>query len=192
LSIHQKRARPDQGLCRASLIYLNEQSTNGDVPVHISISPNGHAAFATNYGSGSLTPYAVERSGQLSAPTSHFEYTPVDEQTEHQHAHAHEATPSHDGRWLLVNDLGSDRVYTYRINPATGSLNPGTTTYRQGRFKSGPRHLVFHPNGHWVYNANELDSTVDHLRWNNRECTLTRQGTFVSTLPPAFPIGNRP
>ena len=31
---------------------------------------------------------------------------------------------------------------------------------------SGPRHLVFHPNGRWVYNVNELDSTVDVLQWD--------------------------
>jgi 6-phosphogluconolactonase (cycloisomerase 2 family) len=168
---------------------LNEQTAEGNGPAHVSINVDGRSAFVSNYGSGSLTSYKVELSGALSAPVSHFQYMPIDDLPEHAHPHAHEATPSPDGHSLLVNDLGSDRIWSYRINRSTGALTPSDPGFWQGRFKSGPRHLVFHPNGRWVYNANELDSTVDHLVWNNKESTLTTQGTFVSTLPANYPIG---
>ena len=172
------------------LTRLNAQSTQGNGPAHIAVSPNGRAAFATNYGSGSLTSYAIEPSGELSAPVSHFQYAPIDAQPEHQQPHAHEATSSHDSRWLLVNDLGSDRIYIYRSDPHTGALAPGSQPFWQGRFKSGPRHLAFHPNGRWVYNVNELDSTVDHILWDNHHGTLTTQGAFISTLPVDYPAGH--
>jgi 6-phosphogluconolactonase len=168
------------------LIQLNTQSTQGSGPAHIAVSPNSHAAFATNYGSGSLTSYTIEPNGELSPAVSHFQYAPVDAQPEHAQPHAHEATSSHDSRWLLVNDLGSDRIYIYRSDPRTGALAPGPQAFWQGRFKSGPRHLAFHPNGRWVYNGNELDSTVNQLLWDNHRGTLTTMGDPVSTLPAGF------
>jgi len=32
---------------------------------------------------------------------------------------------------------------------------------------AGPRHIVFHPNGHFFYVSNELDSTVTVFTWND-------------------------
>jgi 6-phosphogluconolactonase len=166
---------------------LNQQTADGNGPAHIALNTDGRSAFVSNYGGGSLTSYKIETSGAISAPVSQFQYKPVDEQPSHEHPHAHQATPSPDGRWLLVNDLGSDRIWVYQIEPATAKLTPAKVGFWQARLNSGPRHLVFHPNGRWVYNANELDSTVDQLLWDGKAGTLTTQGTFVSTLPPAYP-----
>ena len=166
---------------------LNQQTAEGNGPAHVAINIDGRSAFVSNYGGGSLTSYKIERSGALSSPVSHFQYAPVDELPQHKHPHAHQATPSPDGRWLLVNDLGSDRIWIYRIDPATAKLTPAKVGFWQARLNSGPRHLVFHPNGRWVYNANEIDSTVDQLLWDGRTGTLTTQGSFVSTLPSDYP-----
>ncbi|MDT7810720.1 MAG: 6-phosphogluconolactonase [Acidobacteriaceae bacterium] len=168
---------------------LGEETANGNGPAHVSINVDGGSVFVSTYGSGSLTSYKMEQSGALSAPVSHIQYTPIDQLPEHQQPHAHEATPSPDGRCLLVNDLGSDRILIYRIDPSTGILTPGKQAFWQGRFKSGPRHLIFHRNKRWVYNANELNSTVDHLIWNSKEGTLTSHGTRISTLPDGYPAG---
>ena len=142
---------------------LNEQSSEGEGPAHVSVNVDGRSAFVANYGSGSITSYKIEKSGALSTPVTHIQYTPVDADPAHAKPHAHEATPSPDGRFLLVNDLGSDRILVYKIDAGSGKLTPNSTPFWQGRFKSGPRHLTFHPNGKWVYNVNELDSTVDLL-----------------------------
>jgi 6-phosphogluconolactonase len=170
----------------SQLTRLNTQSTQGNGPAHIGLSANGHAAFATNYGSGSLTAFTIEPSGQLSAAVSHFQFTPIDALPDHAQPHAHEATSSHDSCWLLVNDLGSDRIYIFHSNPHTGALTPSAQPFWQGRFKSGPRHLAFHPNDRWVYNGNELDSTVNHLLWDDYHGTLAAHGEPISTLPADF------
>ncbi len=166
---------------------LNQQSSEGEGPAHVSVNTDGRSAFVANYGSGSITSYKIEKSGALSAPVSHIQYTSVDSDPVHAKPHAHQATPSPDGRFLLVNDLGSDRMLVYKIDAGSGKLTPNSPPFGQGRFKSGPRHLVFHPNGKWVYNVNELDSTVDLLYWNNIRGTLTTHGGPVSTLPVGFP-----
>jgi 6-phosphogluconolactonase len=174
---------------KLSLDLINFESTQGSGPAHVSVSPDGQSVFASNYGSGSLTSYKVESSGGLSTPVSHFQYTPVDDLAKHRHPHAHEATPTPDGNWLLVNDLGSDRIWIYRIDRPTATLTAAEPAFWQGRIGSGPRHLAIHPNHRWVYNCNESDSTVDHLLWDNKAGTLTTLGAFVSTLPPDYPPG---
>lgn len=170
-----------------SLTKLNQQSSEGEGPAHVSVNIDGRSAFVANYGSGSLTSYKIEKSGALSAPVTHIQYTPIDADPAHTRPHAHEATPSPDGRFLLVNDLGSDRILVYKIDSGSGKLTPNSFPFWQGPLKSGPRHLAFHPNGKWVYNVNELNSTVDLLLWNNIRGTLTSHGAPISTLPVGFP-----
>jgi 6-phosphogluconolactonase len=166
---------------------INEQSAEGAGPAHVSVS--GNSLFVSNYGGGSLTSYKIEPSGAISGAVSHFLGRSVDNLSVHAHPHIHEATPAPDGRWLLVNDLGSDRIWIYKIARSTGALTLSTPAFWQGRLNSGPRHLVFHPNGRWVYNVNELDSTIDHLLWAPNQGTLTTVGAFVSTLAPDVPKG---
>ncbi|RXH55524.1 lactonase family protein [Granulicella sibirica] len=170
-----------------TLTRINDQSSRGGGPTHISVNHDGKSAFVANYGGGSLTSYKILPDGSLSEPVSHFQTTPVDDAPEHAKPHIHESTPTPDGRHLLVNDLGSDRIWIYTIDPDTAVLTPATQPFWQGRNKSGPRHMTFHPNNRWVYSVNELDSTIDHLLWDAKAGTLTTIGNFVSTLNPDFP-----
>jgi len=167
-----------------SLVKVNAQDTKQGSPAHVSINPDGGSIYVSNYGGGSLVSYKVQADGSLSDPVSYFLTKPVDSLSEHRQPHIHEATPTPDGKWLLVNDLGSDRIWIYSIDRATGTLTPAKQAFWQGRDKSGPRHLNIHPNHRWVYSANELDSTVDHLAWDGNLGTLTTLGNYVPTLPP--------
>jgi 6-phosphogluconolactonase (cycloisomerase 2 family) len=53
---------------------------------------------------------------------------------------------------------------------------------------SGSRHIAFHPNGRWIYSLNELDSSVDILKWNGETGRIALAGN-VSSLPEGFPKG---
>ena len=170
-----------------TLTRINDQSSRGDGPTHISVNHDGKSAFVANYGGGSLTSYRIMPDGSLSQPVSHFQTTPVDDTPEHARPHIHESTPTPDGLYLLVNDLGSDRIWIYTIDPGTAVLTPAAQPFWKARNKSGPRHMTFHPNKRWVYSVNELDSTIDHLLWDAKAGTLTTAGPFVSTLNPDFP-----
>lgn len=169
------------------LTSIDDRSAMGGGPAHVSVNHDGRSVFVANYGGGSITSFRVEKNGGLSPAVSHFQYTAVDSTPEHAAPHAHCVTPSPDGRWLIVNDLGSDRILVYRLNPATGELTPNDPPFWQARNKSGPRHFAFHPNGRWAYNVNELDSTVDLLYWDAKRGSLTPHSNFISTLPADFP-----
>ncbi len=165
-----------------TLSLLNSQSAEGAGPAHVALHPDGRSLYLANYGGGSITSYVVHADGSLSAPISHFQYGDAGKPS-----HAHCCTPSPDGRWLLVNDLGLDRILIYRIDAATARLTANEPPYWSSRPKAGPRHTAFHPNRRWVYSVNELDSTVDLLAWDSANGTLQRKAEPVSTLPPDWP-----
>ena len=170
----------------AALKPLNQQSTAGDGPTHVAVSLAGDAVFVANYGSGSVTSFGVLPDRSLSAPVSHFQFTgsgPYAGRQEGPHTHA--VTPSPDGRFLLVNDLGLDRIMVYRIVPRTAELVAVDPPFWQARPGTGPRHLAWAPGGRFVFCTNELDSTVDTLAWNPATATLRSIG-FASSLPKDF------
>ena len=57
--------------------------------------------------------------------------------------------------WAYVTDLGTDRIYQYRIDPVEGQIQRvHTTVSRRG---AGPRHLVFHKELKLAFVVNELE-----------------------------------
>ena len=92
-------------------------------------------------------------------------------------AHAHFASFSPDNRFAYVNDLGGDMIHIYTFDPETAVLkNAGAYKSAPG---AGPRTLHFHPNGTTAYCMNEMKSSVDVLRWNKADGSLTRISTTI-------------
>ncbi len=166
---------------------LNEVASMGGGPTHISVSPGGRAVVCANYGGGSVSSYHVLPDGSLSSCVSHFQFTGSGPYKGRQNKpHTHSANPSPDGKWVLVNDLGIDRIFIYHLNQATAEMTPSDPPFWSAKPGSGPRHLAFHPNGRWVYSVNELSSTVDMLRWDTKRGALAQFGS-ASTLKQGFP-----
>lgn len=88
-------------------------------------------------------------------------------------SHPHCVTPTPDGDYVCINDLGTDRIYL-----CTNGLEP--VSKLKMPCGSGPRHLVFAPGGELAYCSNELDSTVAVLRYSRAELSFV--GAY-STIP---------
>ncbi len=122
--------------------------------------------------------------GSLSEPVERIDYKnakfgrrgPVAARQEAPHPHSVHVSP--DNRFLLVNDLGSDAISVFRIEPGAKLGEPVLFHTRPG---SGPRHVAFHPNGRWVYSINELDSTIDHFLWTTTSSRTDPQAMLVNT-----------
>lgn len=171
------------------LLLLNSVPTRGGGPAHVSVSPDGHTVLTANYGGGSVSSFRVAANGSLSEAVSHFQYTGSGPNKSRQDKpHTHSAVTSPDGRFVLVNDLGLDRIFLYKLDPATSEMTPCDPPFWSGRPASGPRHIAWNTNGRVVYSANELDSTVDVLAWNGAPGSLRTLQT-VSSLPPGFAPG---
>lgn len=166
---------------------LNSVASGGDGPAHVSVSPDGRAVFAANYGGGSVSSFLVRPDGSLSEAVSHFQYTGSGPYKGRQdQSHAHSAVCSPDGHFVLVNDLGLDRIALYHLHPATATMKPNTPPYWRSRPGAGPRHIAWSRDGKFVYSSNELDSTVDTLAWDESATANLRTLQTRSTLPEGF------
>ncbi|MET9390457.1 lactonase family protein [Streptomyces sp. NPDC006624] len=137
---------------------LGSRSTGGAAPCHLSVHPSGRWLFSANYGSGSVAVHPVEASGALGERTDLVTHSAPPPGPGQQGPHAHQIVTAPDGGHVLAVDLGTDTVYTYRLDEKAGTLTEtGRARTRPG---AGPRHLAFHPGGRYAYLANEVDDTV--------------------------------
>ncbi|MFM9370816.1 lactonase family protein [Streptomyces sp. Da 82-17] len=137
---------------------IGRRDSGGAAPCHLSVHPDAKWLLSANYGSGSVAVHPVDASGALGERTALVTHDDPPPGPGQQGPHAHQFVTAPDGDHLLAVDLGTDTVYTYRLDPAAGTLSrTAHVTLRPG---AGPRHLTFHPSGRYAYVANELDNTA--------------------------------
>lgn len=168
------------------LTLRNVVPSGGSGPCNLMADHTGRALFVANYDSGNAASFRILASGDLSQPVTDIHYNGHSVNPERQQsAHTHCTTVSPGNRYLLVNDLGMDRIMVYRFNPETARLIANDPPFYSAIPGSGPRNLTFHPNRRWAYSINEILSTLDGLRWDHASGTLTRFQN-ISTLPADF------
>lgn len=79
-------------------------------------------------------------------------------------SHPHCLTPTPDGKYLCINDLGTDCIYV---------CTPDLREVSRVRVPagSGPRHLVFSQDGKYAYGSNEMASTVSVFAYEEGKLT---------------------
>lgn len=170
----------------------NVVPSGGTGPCNVAADHTGRVLFVANYFSGSVASFQILHSGELTKAVTNI-YFPghsVDEKRQ-GHAYTHCTTVSPDNRYLLVSDLGLDRIMVYRFSTSTAVLTANDPPFYMAIPGSGPRNFAFHPNGRWAYSANELGGTVDGLDWNSVNGTLTRFQN-ISTTPKSYKGPNAP
>jgi len=149
----------------AKLSLLNQISSGGANPCHLALAGSGWA-FAANYGSGHWLATRIEADGRLSesgtveSPIGHGPNA-----GRQDHSHTHWTTVAPNGRFVYVNDLGSDRIWLHRFDATTGPVLLAEQSYVAAP-GSGPRTLHFHPRLPLAYAVCELSSTLELLTWN--------------------------
>jgi 6-phosphogluconolactonase len=164
---------------------LNQVSTGGPGPCHVSLDKTGKWLFVANYGGGSVAAFPVHDDGSLGKSSTFVQHTgsSVDPQRQRR-PYGHSANPSPDGRFVLVADLGLDQVLTYPIDKVKGmaaTANP-IAKIAPG---SGPRHMAFHPKGKYAYLASEMAATVTAFSYDSSKGGLKELQT-ISMLPKDF------
>lgn len=137
---------------------LGTRGTGGSAPCHLSVHPSGRWLLSANYGSGSVAVHPIDTSGALGERTDLVTHSSPAPGPGQQGPHAHQFVTSPDGGHVLAVDLGTDTVYTYRLDSGRGTLTE--VSRARTRPGAGPRHLTFHPGGRYAYLANEVDNTV--------------------------------
>ncbi|MDE3186469.1 MAG: lactonase family protein [Acidobacteriota bacterium] len=178
---------------------LNTVSSEGAGPAHLSLDASGRYAFVANYAGGSVAVLPILADGSLgSAVDVHLDHASLGSIratnappgsfaiSGHDAPHAHMIAADPQNNFVLATDLGQDRIYTYRLNPATGRLTPAERApFVALPSGDGPRHFAFHPNGHWLYAIQEESSTIVFFLYDADTGQLTAQQT-LSALPQGF------
>jgi 6-phosphogluconolactonase len=169
----------------AKLTKLNQVSSRGSSPCDLALDRTGRFLAVANYANGSIAVLPVLPDGRLAeAVASDQHHGSGVNPARQQGPHAHSVLFSPDNRYLLSTDLGLDKVFVYRFDASTGAISPGPEPVSVAA-GSGPRHLVFHPNGQMLYVISEMASTVTVFHYDAASGALDRSQT-VSTLPEGF------
>lgn len=168
------------------LTTLNTQPSGGGGPCHLAVDAKGRTVFTANYGTGSAAALAVRPDGGLEAPVCTKQHSGSSANPQRQTGpHAHCVNLSPDQRFLLVCDLGLDKVMVYRTGNGPEALTENDPPFAAVAPGAGPRHLAFSRNGKFVYVLNEMGSSVTVFAYDSKHGTLAETQT-TSTLPGKF------
>ncbi len=165
------------------LTLLNQASSAGAGPAHLTVDRAGKCVLVANYGGGSVAALPIKADGSLGEPASSIQHTgsSVDPQRQKE-PHAHNINVSPDNRFAFAADLGLDKMLIYKLDAGNAVLTANDPAFATVPPGSGPRHFAFHPNGKFAYVINEMLCTMTTFSYDAKQGELKVIQT-VSTLP---------
>ncbi|RLL46947.1 lactonase family protein [Oceanobacillus piezotolerans] len=171
-----------------SLSAINKQLVPGPNPCHINTDKNHRLLFSTNYHKGTVDSYQIKEDGSVSRAVSTIQHEGSGPDHRQEKSHVHYAGMTPDEKYLVVVDLGSDRVLSYSVSESGELEEASRLSTPPG---SGPRHLVFHPQRETIaYLVTELSSEVLVLQYdsNNGSFDIIQS---AKTIPNDFTENNQ-
>jgi 6-phosphogluconolactonase len=162
----------------SSLSLINTQPTGDGGAAHLTVDHSGRLLFSGQYGGGSVAAFPLNEDGTIGDRSQLVEHEgsgPNKSRQEGPHPHWVGVDPTNE--FLMVPDLGVDRVVIYRIDHEKARISRhGEGVCPTG---GGPRHFKFHPCGKWAYVVNELIMAVTVFEYDSAEGTLNS----IQTIP---------
>ena len=168
------------------LTLINQQPSYGGAPCYLSTDESGQYLLVANYMGGTISVTPIGEDGSLEQAAdviAHFGSSLIPDRQEGPHPHAILLDPT--SAYAFVPDLGLDKVMQYRFDCNSGRLTPNKQPWTAVEPGSGPRHMVFHPNGRHAYVINELNSTITAYVYDLQLGVLEPHQT-LSTIPKGY------
>lgn len=162
---------------------LNQQSSGGAHPCHLTVDRTGRWVLVANYSGGNVAVLPIQPDGSLGAATcviQHFGWSKNPQRQGEPHAHSINLDAAN--RFAVAADLGIDKLLVYAFDAGRGVLTPADPAFVLAEPGSGPRHFAFHPDGRQAFAINELLQTVSSFKYDAKTGEL-QPLTTVSTLP---------
>jgi 6-phosphogluconolactonase len=163
---------------------IGDAASGGEGTTFLSLDAPSATLLAASFGSGTASSIALKPDGSPGALVSAIQATGSGPHKRQASAHAHAALADPSGRWVLVPDLGADRVFVYGFERASHALaaddaaRPRSLALPPG---SGPRHLVFGADGRFAYLFSELTAQITVLRWDAPQGRLAPVQTLATS-----------
>ena len=164
---------------RVRLELLNEQPVGSGNATHVAVDRTGRVLLSAQYGSGTVCSFPLKDDGSIGEIASdikqeEFSNVVPDRQDA---CHPHWIGTSPDNRFVLVPDLGADKIFVYRLDSTAGKLTRhGAAATPPG---GGARHFKFHPSLPVGYVVNELTMSVSVMAYDSEAGELE----LAQTIP---------
>ena len=137
------------------LTRLNDASSGGAGPAHISVHKSGRWLLSSNYASGHVAALPIMDDGRLGAPVA----------PRIAGANAHMIIDDGvTGKFVFVPSKGDNRLLQFKFDEATGRLEPNTPPFVAQL--GAPRHMVFHRSGKFAFLLTEAGRSVISYRYD--------------------------
>ncbi|MFE8102933.1 6-phosphogluconolactonase [Brenneria goodwinii] len=143
-------------------------------PTHLSTDRQGRFLFSASYSGACVSVSPIGEDGIAGEPIQQLDGL--------EGCHSTNIDPSGSVIWAPC--LKEDRIRLYDLSPA-GELSVHRQPELTTAAGAGPRHMAFHPNQHFAYCVNELDSSVDVYQLNAPDGKLQRVQT-LDAMPAGF------
>jgi 6-phosphogluconolactonase len=168
---------------RSGMLTLqNKVPSGGGGPTYLALDHTGRTILVGCFGSGRTNAFRVLPDGELGEQTASMTDSGTGPTPRQSAPHVHCTVVSPDNRFVLAADFGADRIYIFRFDPSAGTLIPHAPPFVQAPAGTGPRQIVFHPNGKFAYLMSELVGRVTVFGWAANEGSLTEVQT-ISCFP---------
>jgi 6-phosphogluconolactonase len=165
----------------AKLLTLNTVPSGGTGPCHAAVSGDGKVLVVTNCGSGSVAAFPIREDGSLAYASVVLQHQGSSVNPQRQKGpHAHGVVITPDSTKAFVADLGLDKIFIYRLNSGSGSIEPSDPPTASLSPGAGVRHLALDLSGNFLYALSELDSAITVFRCSRH---AVRQIQLISALP---------
>ncbi len=166
-----------------SLEFISRSSSGGAHPCFVAVNEAGFVLTA-NYTGGNVGLLRLNSKGELTALLDVQQHTGSVATERQQAPHAHSAWFDAVDNNVISVDLGTNELWFSRLDTGLQKLIPSVPNKLGMDAGAGPRHLVFHPIGKWIYVVNELDCTVTLLQKSDED--KYEKDVSVSTLPVGY------
>ncbi|WP_050636374.1 lactonase family protein [Candidatus Stoquefichus sp. SB1] len=136
-------------------------------------------AYAVDYYNGEVVtiPILKQKIVKVTQCIKHEGHSIDPKRQSEPHPHFIDETPDHQR--MVVCDLGTDEIVVYTIGEKGKLTRDEENTFKM-KPGSGPKKIVFSPNGQFAYVLNELSNTVCVYRYDNAQFTFVQE---VDTYP---------
>jgi len=159
--------------------FINKESSKGADPCYI-INDDKNVITA-NYSGGNISVFGIKEDGSLTKTKQLIQHHGKGANAERQEkSHVHMVYFSPDKKYVLCNDLGTDKVYVYNYNPSAAAEVLTLKDSVSVKSGSGPRHLMFSKNGKFVYLLQELDGSLTTFSYADGKLSQIRETSILS------------
>ncbi|MEO5979475.1 MAG: lactonase family protein [Chryseolinea sp.] len=158
---------------------LNSAPSGGGGPCYVSVDDKNKFVYVGNYGGGSLAAIAVQKDGSLNPTIQKIVHEGKGPKSNQDKPHVHASVLSKNDKFLLVPDLGTDKVNVYKIDASKPEpLSPATPAFVSVDGGNGPRHLTFDSSGKTAYLIQEMTGVITAFDFEGGKLTPKQSVTL--------------